>query len=343
MHIETRKNHTLLLMQSIPTKGGSIHAFFDNGSTITLVSTSYVKKMNLKGIRVTYELITVGNQVKVQHTYLHEITLYDMGGKAHVLQAYEIENICGEMKSVNVGGVVRLFRNLKASDVRRKAGAIELLIGMEQIAIHPRHEDEQEGMVLFKSIFGNGKVLGGSHHLLDASDNVNAAVVALSRGRIVNTRVMFDKYLDPGIDGITTEQFGVMLPPKCGTCKKCKWCTGQVNQLSRKEQLELVEIEKNLELDPIEQCWKTQYPYRCDPSVVLQDNYEQAKSFLLRMESRLQKQPETREKVDQQFKDFIKRGVYSEITEAEDKMYVGPRFYVTVHEVIKEESTSTPV
>ena len=134
------------------------------------------------------------------------------------------------MKSVNVGGVVRLFQNLKTSDVRRQAGAIELLIRMEQIAIHPRHEEQQE----------------------------------------------------------------------------------------------LVEIEKNLELDPIEQRWKTQYPYRCDPSVVLQDNYEQAKNFLLRMESRLQKQPETQGKVKQQFEDFIKRGVYSEITNEEDEMYVGP-------------------
>ena len=95
MHIAVRKNHTLLLMQSISTKGGSIHALFDNGSTSTLISASYGKKQNLKGIRVMYELITVGNQVTVQHTYLHEITLYDRKGKVHVLQAYEIEDICG--------------------------------------------------------------------------------------------------------------------------------------------------------------------------------------------------------------------------------------------------------
>ena len=62
MHITAKKNHTLLLMQMIPTKiGEMIFAFFDNGSTITLVSTSFVKRNKLKGIRVTYELITVGN------------------------------------------------------------------------------------------------------------------------------------------------------------------------------------------------------------------------------------------------------------------------------------------
>ena len=347
MHITSLKNHTLLLMQRITTVGGSIFAFFDNGSTITLVSASYVKKRNLKGIRVTYELITVGNRVKVQQTYLHEITLLDSAGKPHVLQAYEIDDICGEMKCVNVNGVVRLFKNLKASDVQREAGSIELLIGMEQIAIHPRHVDEREGMVLFSSIFGTNKVLGGSHKLLGESDNVNAAVVAHARSRIVNTRVMFDKYLDPGIDGMTTEQFGVMVVPKCEDCKrsleKCKWCSGQINQMSRKDQEEYMEIHNNLELDPIQKCWKTVYPYRCDPSAVLENNYQQAESCFLRREARLLKLPGIAEKVDEQYQDFIKRGVYSEISEEEDRNYVGPRYYVTVHEVIKEESSSTPV
>ena len=115
MHITAKKNHTLLLMQMIPTKiGEMIFAFFDNGSTITLVSTSFVKRNKLKGIRVTYELITVGNQVTIQQTWLHEITLLDSRGEAHIVQAYQIDNICGEMKCVKVNGIVRLFENLKA-------------------------------------------------------------------------------------------------------------------------------------------------------------------------------------------------------------------------------------
>ena len=153
---------------------------------------------------------------------------------------------------------------------------------------------------------------------------------------------MFDKHLDPGIDGITTEQFGVMVTPKCNRCKKCKSCTVDMQRLSRLEQRELEEIENNLELDPIEKCWKTKYPYRCDPAV-LEDNYEQAKGMLLRMEERLVKKPSEAEIVKEQFNDFIARGVYSEITEEEEKAYIGPKFYVTVHEVVNENSISTPV
>ena len=220
-----------------------------------------------------------------------------------------------------------------------QSGQVELLIGMKQIAIHPRYEEEKDRIVLFSSLFGTNRVLGGSHGL-SASDDVNAAVVAYSRSQIVNTRVMLDS--DSGFDGLTTEQFGVMVPPRCESCKNCSTCTS-LPHVSRVEREELIEIEKNLELDPIAKCWRTKYPYKCDPGLVLQDNYEQAKSFMLRMEKRLENKVEMAEKVKEQFDDFIKRGVYSEISEAEDRLYVGPKFCVTVHEVEKKDSSSTPV
>ena len=218
-------------------------------------------------------------------------------------------------------------------------GPVELLIGMEQISIHPRHEEEKDGIVLFSSMFGSNKVLGGSHEILSASDNVNAAVVAVSRSRVMNTRVMLES---EGFDGLTTEQFGVMVPPRCEPCKNCTTCAVSPH-MSRTEKEELYEIEKNLTLDPIAKCWRTKYPYRCEPGLVLQDNYQQAESIMKKMETRLENKPELAERVNEQFNDFVKRGVYSVITKSEDDLYVGPKFYVTIHEVVKESSASTPV
>ena len=48
------------------------------------------------------------------------------------------------------------------------------------------------------------------------------------------------------------------------------------------------------------------------------------------------------EVVNKQYKDFIDREVYTLITPEEDKAYVGPKFYVNNHVVIKQESASTP-
>ena len=53
------KNNTLLLIQEIMTTSGELTAFWDDGSTLTLVSRSYVQRMNLKGVSVTYSLRTV--------------------------------------------------------------------------------------------------------------------------------------------------------------------------------------------------------------------------------------------------------------------------------------------
>ena len=120
-------------------------------------------------------------------------------------QAYEIENICDEIKCVHAGGVVCLFQKLRVPDLKRQPGQIGLLIAMDQATIHHRYKKEKEGIVLFSSISGTNKVIGGSHHLLNASDNVNATVVASSRSRIVKSRVVPEE--DYGFDGLTTEQF----------------------------------------------------------------------------------------------------------------------------------------
>ena len=124
-------NHSLLLMQQIQTEKGPIHAFFDNGSTITLVSKSYIKRHKMKGIKISYDLVTVGGHVHTQDTYLHDITLVDSWGSRHVVQAYEIPDICGQMKSVDVSGVVQLFQDLMVEKVNRISGSVELLIGIQ--------------------------------------------------------------------------------------------------------------------------------------------------------------------------------------------------------------------
>ena len=54
---------TLLLMQDIPSIDRKIFTFWDDGSTISLVA----RKNDLKGVKQTYDLVTVGNVVRPQH------------------------------------------------------------------------------------------------------------------------------------------------------------------------------------------------------------------------------------------------------------------------------------
>ena len=60
-------------------------------------------------------------------------------------------------------------------------------------------------------------------------------------------------------------------------------------------------------------------------------------------EKRISKNEVVKEQYCKQFQDLIDRNVFREIPEDEMKNYDGPIFYITHHEVYKEESSSTPV
>ena len=330
---------TLLLVQKVPTAHGEIVSFFDSGSTISLVSRSFVKRKNLHGVRVSYDLVTVGGVHQPQSTYLHEITLKDNNGNEHVIQAFQIDEICGRLRDVDVSRVVNCFNGLSKEDVERPEGPIELLIGMKHATVHPKPIKKARGLVLYESIFGTTRVLGGCHPLLVAGDQLNNFLEFAAAEKVVNPRVAS---IDPGMDFFSSEDFGVRLPPRCDRCKGCRNCTKEVHQLSREEMRELTVIKENLVLNPLEEKWTTMYPYKCDVSI-LDDNRQQAIDILRKTEERVLRSEITSRQYIEQFDDFIRRGVFREICEEEMRAYSGPVFYVTHHEVYKEGSTSTPM
>ena len=113
------------------------------------------------------------------------------------------------------------------------------------------------------------------------------------------------------------------------------------HQLSREEQRSLIEIKNNLTLDPIKQIWTTTYECEKEPEG-LRDNRAQAVAIAERTEDRLIKSSELA-KYNDQFIDFINRGLVVELSKEEEKAYAGPSHYISHHEVYKPGSTSTPM
>ena len=306
------------------------------------MSKSYVQRNNLKGVRVSYELTTVGGKTTVEYTYLHNIVLLDSDGNRHIIEAFEIANICGRIANIDVSRVVTLFEDLTTEDVQRGSGNIELLIGMKHVNVHPTPLISVQGLMLYASKFGTNRVLGGTHELLRETDRLDRMAATMAAAQVDNVRVMFDVNLDGGIDFFTSEEFGVKIHPTCNNCKNCKICTVDVHNMTKKEQLGLRAIENNLVLCPIEKRWTTSYPYEVDPAV-LTNNEEQIDKLLIQTENRLLKSPETAAKYKAEFEDFLKRNVWSLLSDEETSNYDGPVFYVPHHEVYKESSSSTPV
>ena len=333
--VELNRN-VLLLIEKIETEKGPVSSFWDSGSTISLTSREFAVRVNLKGVPVSYDLTTVGGVVTTQNSTMYELVIIDRKGNKHKITLYEIEDICGEMGSINVNGVIHLFPSLKISDVIRTSGKIEMLIGMDCAKLHPKSICEKGGLVLYRSRFGSGKILGGTHPAVSSSDKMNATAHRTAHAQVSNIRV------HSGVDFFTAEQFGVNVPPRCKRCKGCKECRYETHELSYEERQSLDVIRSNAHLDPTNNRWTTTYPFKSDPHI-LEDNKEQAIQLMKKQEKRLLKDSVAASKYCEQFQSFLDRGVLVEIAEEEMNNYKGPVCYVSAHEVMKEDSSSTPV
>ena len=331
--------NVLLLIERIKIETTYVLTFWDSGSTISLVCTEFIQRTNLVGVPVSYDLVTVGGVVTTHHSTLYEVTIVDRKKKKHVIQLYEIEDICGEMGSININGVAHLFPSTKINDIVRSAGKIEMLIGMECASLHPKPIFEKEGLVLYKSLFGTGRILGGTHPAVLASDTMNATAQRTAHAQVCNVRV---RKSEEGIDFFTSEEFGVCVPARCKSCKGCKNCRFELHELSRTEQYELDVIRSNIQLDPIKNRWTATYPFKANPSLLV-DNKEQAIALMKKQEKRLLNNNEAADQYRKAFQEFIDRGVISEITQEEQNSWSGPVFYISAHEVFKEDSSSTPI
>ena len=338
-------NQTLLLFELVQTENGQwITVFWDGGSTLSLVSSNFVTKHNLHGIPVMYDLETVGGNSTTQRTWLHEIKIFDRQGNPHIVKAFQIDEICSNLDRVNTDKYAQLFPSTTPSEIRRPKGKVDILIGNNYATIHPTREHSSEGLVLYESMFGTGKILGGSHEGVQENTVINPTAHTAAAARINNVRVHVDGLQHsskPALDFITTEAFGVQVPPRCKSCKECKDCKFEVTQLSRLEQRELTTIRQNMKLDPIAQEWTVSYGFREDPAV-LSNNKSQALALAAKKEKRLQKSG-LREKYDKQFQSLIDEGIYVEITEEEENSYEGPVFYADHQPVLKPSSVSTPL
>ena len=181
------------------------------------------------------------------------------------------------------------FPFLNPTDVQRRSGEVELLIGNNYAPLHPIRIDTNEGLVLYKSEFGSGRILGGSHQSIEVVSQISSMArhFANLNLQLCNLRVARET---DGIGCFTADDLGVKIPPRCPPCAKqlanCKTCSFESYELSKLARYQLDVIRKNLVLNPLEHVITTTYPFTEDPSI-LQDNRDQAMKLLEKTEKRL--------------------------------------------------------
>ena len=130
------------------------------------------------------------------------------------------------------------------------------------------------------------------------------------------------------VDFLSAEAMGLDPPRSCRACKSCKECQFRTTLLTATENAEYEAILDNLKYDAARKKWRTSYPFIISPTV-LRDNFGQAAACMRSQETRLKKQGRI-DDFNAAFGDIVKRGVFKELTVAENIEWEGPVNYVSI-------------
>ena len=328
-HIADKNNASkFCLLQLMEVNAGAkqvmpLNTMWDSGAQLSLITFKKAKELELTGVKTKLSIIKVGAEKEIVDSKLYEIPLHDVNGNIESFQAYGIDKISTSIEAYDTSSIAKLF-NIAASEVTRPEGEIDMLIGYEYAGFHPDKEKSVNHLVLLKNKFG--RCFGGTHETM-----IERATLLIQEARVAHAAIKIEDFYN-------TEALGVACVPKCGSCR-CGECSMGSKPYTLKEERELVMIDQGLELQ--EDRWVARYPWIKNPND-LPDNYTAAYAMLKSTERRLRKDQELTITYNDQITDMIERGVARKLTESELSSYTGPAYYLSHHEVINEDSKSTP-
>ena len=156
-HIDT----CLLQLQRIKTKRGYVNVMWDNAASISLITNKKAREEKLKGIRVELSIVKVGAKSEKIASEKYRLCLIDKKGQIVEFDVYGIDKITSDIQSINIDGIVQLFKNVSKEEIVHPSGAIDVLIGYEYAGFHPEREQTSEHLLLLKNRFG--RCIGGTH------------------------------------------------------------------------------------------------------------------------------------------------------------------------------------
>ena len=346
----------LLLFQEINIVYGherledKIKAFWDDGSTCSLVKTTTAEHFQLRGEPITISIDTV-NGVIERETKMYVVELINLHGERVLVRAFGVEKISGIVNTVVISGVRHFFSKEVQEKwdwlAERPEGDIELLIGSEMAGLHPDTLEKVGDLKVMKSQFGRGVLLTGRHPSISVEsvywpENVSAIrqgrYQLRQAGYVVNKQTVT---ISQRRDFFVGEEMGVYCPKRCSKCKTCTECPFSNRMLSEQEQFEYNLMEKGVKYDETRGNFKIQYPFLQDPSIALTDNWGQAVAMATSLEKRLLKEGFVDE-FNVEFGKMKEKGAIVELSQLEMDQWGGAVHYIPMQLVHNPASNTTP-
>ena len=125
--------------------------FFDSGAQISMVRSSFAESLSLESKPVKILITKVGGVKEELSTKLYKVPICAVDGKTvQAIQAVGIPQISNEVD----GNLLASIFGLAESDIRRKAGPIDLLIGINYSRFHVGETKVKGSLVARKSPIG---------------------------------------------------------------------------------------------------------------------------------------------------------------------------------------------
>ena len=254
----TTQQGCMVIMQ-VNAERNMVNVIWDTAATISLITRETVKRLQLKPkCEVNLSIEKTGGIIDEVDSQVFEVPLKKREGTMEWIEVYSIEKIASSIDAMRWETVLELFR-LSVDQINIPTGEIDILIGMNYAAFHPRMVEANGQLVLYRNSFG--MCLGGSHPCLKNGMNLaisNAKVNHVqvkSVSQFVEIEVLETRY--SGLENIGDEFQMIMHNKEC----------------TLKEYREFTLMDQGLKLEGAR--WYAAYPWVRDPSE-LPDNKQVA-------------------------------------------------------------------
>ena len=371
-HASQNKGVGLYAIFSVPVVGSRRYCsvFADDGSDCSYITNKAAKKLGARKLdKYVLEVTTTGGKETEYESTEYELDLITKSGRILTIRCFGLDTITGNISILDPAVISKLFPDHDSSLLTRRSKEVDVLLGTDYFGAHPKKEICTAGEHLSIMEGELGICLQGSHPSLDAENSMDSNMVKVLKAAQLKIATnihltvasvkhsIFEKPLNTAHphkaqshitnaefnkvqNFIQGEELGTQINPKCGSCK-CSTCPQLGHTYSFQEEAELKVIQDNLKYDENVPCWKTKYPWRCDPKS-LPDNKPAALATLHRQEKRLKKDEDLAKVYKEQIQDMLNRGVARVIPQEEIDKYTGPFYYISHLGVPNPRSKSTP-
>ena len=340
-----------------------IVTMFDNCSQNSFINEKAAKKLQLKGDKISFILITTdGNRSRMYGT-LYELEIVDIHGEVHQIQVIGLKELSTRysgFKILNINKAISKIeacRGLTEDKLTRMGSEIDVLIGSDLASLHPQSVTNIGDLVILKSQFGTGWcVMGHSvDHVRFTSNDMGTranfvGVEDINYGPSLQSdpetmcHVAGTTRDQQFLELISTESIGVNVTTKCKSCKiksdSCKECKLILKTSSYLEYLQDQQIEESIEKIPDAPGYICSYPYNSELEY-LQSNEKIAFKRAENVENSLKRKPEDMKQINDVLEQGFENGTFRWLTDKEINEWDGHVHYLPLN-VTYKDSASTP-